>query len=359
MIIKLLLTSILGFSLLSLSAQIEPQSIGSLPSILPESSGLQCPHPDTCYTFNDGDNGSRIYKINGTGAFLGQTVLSDADQVDYEDIARASDRSVSIGDFGNNSSARQDLVIYVSNDLQGSISEVQSITYTYEDQMEFPPSSSERNFDVEAMFHYDEALYLFTRNRKNPFDGICKIYRLPDTPGEYVAELIQSFTTNLSESYGIITGADISPNGNRIALLTSGSLFIWTSWTNDFDTWVSSYNFFSTVRDYEGVSFVDDCTLLLTEESSMAQIYSINCCDIVSDVLDDNLPQFRLVRNVNSLNISSALTIESISIISVNGQTLTHAQGSEITVSSLSQGLYLVGINGSWGTVYKQLYIGD
>ena len=45
------------------------------------------------------------------------------------------------------------------------------------------------NFDCDAMIYFENNLYLFSKNRTEPFDGIVKMYKIPDTPGDYTAKV--------------------------------------------------------------------------------------------------------------------------------------------------------------------------
>ena len=48
------------------------------------------------------------------------------------------------------------------------------------------------NFDVEAFFHFNGHLYLFTKADGDAI-GYTKMYRLSDDPGSYSATLVDSF----------------------------------------------------------------------------------------------------------------------------------------------------------------------
>lgn len=274
-------------------AQVDPVFVNALPSILDEASGIECVHPDTCWTHNDNNDGARIYLLDGGGVFLGQRTLSEASQVDYEDICKDTDGNIYVGDFGNNDNDRQDLVIYRSSPSTeaGSLVDADRIEFTLEDQASFPPPDNNLNFDIEGMVHHGGFLYLFTRNRTIPFNGVCKMYRLPADPGTYVASLTGSFFGNFSEIYSSITAAAISPSGGRLALLTNGSLYLFTDLLDGPDiSGSSTYNFFTFTPAFEGISFVDEClTYLVTEadNSGPASLYSLNTCDILTSLTEE------------------------------------------------------------------------
>jgi hypothetical protein len=52
------------------------------------------------------------------------------------------------------------------------------MTIEYGDQKSFPPEKEALNFDTECMVFADGFLWLFTKNRTDPFDGISNVYRV-------------------------------------------------------------------------------------------------------------------------------------------------------------------------------------
>lgn len=134
---------------------------------------------------------------------------------DWEALAD-DDQYIYIGDFGNNSGNRDDLTIYrvLKSDIPLSGNKtVQSskLKFSYSD---YPGKIQDRkynNFDCEAFIAFNDSLYLFS---KNYGDQKTKLYSLPKVPGNYTARLVSEFNT-----YGLITGADISENGEEITLI--------------------------------------------------------------------------------------------------------------------------------------------
>jgi len=342
---------ILAFTALSIAsyAQTDPVYISDLPLLIDEASGLACPHPDTCWTYNDSDDSQRIYLLSAQGAFLGQRVLESASQVDYEDMTMDDEGKLYIGDFGNNANDRQNLGIYICspNTVSGSLIPASYISLTLSDQSEFPPTNAQKNFDIEAMIHQGTYLYLFSRNRTSPYTGLTKMYRLTAEPGPHIAELMGEFFGNLSEPYNSITSADISPDGSRMALLSNGSLFLF----HDLDSWplISgefTYNFFSFTAPFEGIAFIDDCTALVVSESDgtiPGKLYSLNTCEIVSD-LNENEDPLLLYYAGGAVYFTAADEDVNWRLFDPRGRELRLSmQGQSILIaSSYSPGIYLL-----------------
>lgn len=148
-----------------------------------------------------------------------------------------------IGDFGNNSNNRTDLGIYSVplSAVQGSTSPVlpngsfSFIPYSYPDQVSFNTQPQDSTvFDCEAMLFQNGLIHLFSKNHR---DYSTTHY----TVDPLTAEVVKINSLNTA---GMITGADISPDGKVIALVGYNlrglpSVFCWFLWdwpagTNDF-----------------------------------------------------------------------------------------------------------------------------
>lgn len=191
------------------------ERLGKLPKKINESSGLeQAEGNDVFWTINDGGGSPSLYKIGISGKLLDSVRIPNTSNVDWEDLAKDSGGNIYIGDFGNNLNARRNLRIYKVNK---EFSRVDTIKFTYPDQKEFPPEYENRSFDGEAFFWYHSKLYLISKNRGK---GPVKLYELPDSSGNYEAQLIQELSIN-----GMVTAADINDNGTEVAILTYGKVY--------------------------------------------------------------------------------------------------------------------------------------
>lgn len=97
---------------------------------------------------------------------------------------------------------------------------LQKLPFRYPDQKQFPPSSGNMNFDMEASFYKGGYLYMFSKSRV-PERRYTKIYKLPVNPSKKEVE------ANLLDSLNIktmITGATLSPIGN-VLLMSYGRIY--------------------------------------------------------------------------------------------------------------------------------------
>lgn len=244
--------------------------IEKLPKKLKENSGIVTYTEGTAWFIEDNGNSDNIYKTDFNGNIIQQFDIKNAKNVDWEDLSKDKQGNLYIGDFGNNANKRKDLVIYKAKNPEkekGDKIAVEKIKFRYPEQTEFPPRRGQLFYDAEAFFHLNEYLYIFTKNRSNPFTGETSIYRVPDKKGTYDAELIGKLSLCKEWSTCQITSADISPDGDRIVLLTNGKLWIITNFTIDELPKGDIKEIDLEVRtQLESVCFTDNKTLLLSDE---------------------------------------------------------------------------------------------
>ncbi|MFN6945780.1 MAG: hypothetical protein ACK4ND_12605 [Cytophagaceae bacterium] len=191
--------------------------IGKMPSEVSEASGLEIAgiSGDTIYLWTHNDSGGKpeLYKIDQKGNLQEIHTVPDTRNFDWEELAQDSSGNIFIGDIGNNSNRRKELKIY-----KYSFPDLQTISFSYQDQKDFPPDKRNMNYDCEAFFWHNDSLYLFSKNRGNK---MVKMYALPDVEGVYSASVIDS--TRLS---AMITAADINPSHTMYALLGYGKVYL-------------------------------------------------------------------------------------------------------------------------------------
>jgi hypothetical protein len=254
-----------------LQAQALPmRTLVPMPAGLVETSGLLCTGPNRLWTHNDSGGEAKLYQIDTIGAIIRTIVVRGVPNIDWEDITQDAAGHVYIGDFGNNDNNRTNLVILRMPQLDTVVGDTvtpERIDFSYADQFAFPPADPLKNFDMEAFVAYGDSLYLFSKNRTVPFDGYTKMYRLPQAPGTYVAELIDSFYTGPGPGLSYwIAGAGLSPAGDHLVLASYGRCFIFSCFTGaDFfggavvqRTWSFSQK--------EAVAWCDSTHMYITDE---------------------------------------------------------------------------------------------
>ncbi|MEJ2583851.1 MAG: hypothetical protein P8Z38_02030 [Robiginitalea sp.] len=181
-----------------------------LPRRLNECSGLTTLNGDTLWLIEDGGNADNLYGINPQGTLVATFEVSNGKNEDWEALTSDKAGNVYIGDFGNNKSKRKDLVIYKLPNPhveKGDKIPAKKIHFKYPDQEEFPPDFANRRFDAEAFFHFEDRLYIITKNQADPFNGKAYVYSVPDQPGEYTAVAEFEFETCPDRSSCRVTDA--------------------------------------------------------------------------------------------------------------------------------------------------------
>ncbi|OAB77352.1 hypothetical protein ULVI_12680 [Cochleicola gelatinilyticus] len=185
----------------------------------------------------DSGNAPTIYGYDIQKKLVAQTItITNAKNTDWEDLASDLDGNLYIGDFGNNHNKRNDLSIYKVERV-GSISEKETeatkTSFSFEDQVQFPPKKKNRNFDVEGFIFLNDYFYLFTRNRSKHFDGTTSVYRLPAKEGSFKAKRIASYITCTQKQECAVTSADYDLETNTLVLLSYSNVWAFSNFEND------------------------------------------------------------------------------------------------------------------------------
>ena len=248
----------------------------SLDDKLKEASGVEVDANGRFWANNDHGNTNVLFGINGNGTIEKEIQLSGVLNEDWEDLAMDENDNLYIGDFGNNDNDRTDLVIFMIPEFSTQTSTIITpsvvIHFDFDDQTAFPPVTSQMHFDVEAFIVHAGMIYLFTKDRSDPFTGKTNMYQLPAEAGNHTATFITSFNTDTSKKAGKITSADLSPDGTKFILLSEEKLFLFTDFvTPDFFSGKLEKFEFPIKRKYEGVVFQNDCDLALVNEDKYGE----------------------------------------------------------------------------------------
>lgn len=184
------------------STKVKPKYSVKLPAVLRETSGLAL-SDNILWTTND-DTDTNIYGVDTSGLIQKKIAIKKVSNKDWEEITQDSNYFY-IGDFGNNVSGnRKDLHILriEKNSVEGNIQKIDTISFSYSNQTDFTKlKSNTTNFDCEAFVVVDDSIYLFTKQWKQKRTSV---YAIPKTPGNYRAQLKDSFNVK-----GLITSATI------------------------------------------------------------------------------------------------------------------------------------------------------
>ncbi len=194
-------------------------------------------HPGVFWTHNDSGDRPRIFAVDAGGRLLSEVAIEGAKAIDWEDIATDDAGHLYLGDIGNNWSRRRDLTVYRVPEPDPDAGETavrvdRAFRIRYPEQTAFP-DLSRLNFDAEALFWAPRTegetgtLYLLTKHRSDTRTVLYRFESL-DAGGEVALTRISSFDVGGADAKlgGMVTGADATPDGRWLAVLTYHAVFI-------------------------------------------------------------------------------------------------------------------------------------
>jgi hypothetical protein len=183
------------------------------------------------WVHNDSGDSARVFAIGTDGRDLGEFALSGASAVDWEDIATgpgpvAGVAYLYLADIGDNAKSRASVQVYrvpeplvdpaLPPGAPQTLTGVSTLTFTYPDG----PHDAE-GFIVDPT---NGQLFVVT---KDLIGGVAQVFRAPaNLAGGSTIWLTLVATVPLGFLHGV-TGADITPNGDVVALRTYVSVSLY------------------------------------------------------------------------------------------------------------------------------------
>lgn len=239
--------------------------------------------PGVFWVHNDSGDETRIYPVGRDGKLFKSARGVDKPGVlvggvinsDWEAIALDASGRVIIGDVGNNSNGRRDLALHYVVEPEptaGFSGLLKSVFVRYPEQKTWPAAKDDFNYDCEGIFTKGDTVYFVTKRRS---DSLTRLYRL-DAPklGEVnVLTAVADFDVR-----GRATGADASPDGKRLVVLTYTALWLFEAKTPGGDDWFAGKIWwmpFKDVKGAEGVCFDGPDTILIAAEEGAGKLYAV------------------------------------------------------------------------------------
>lgn len=247
------------------------KEIAPLPKKINEASALLC-IDDLFITLNDSGNKPILFVFNKKGGIINECKIGNAENIDWEALAYDGENSIFIGDFGNNKNKREDLGVYtvskkdVLNKKQTTAS---YISFSYPDQTAFPPADSLLYYDTEGFVFHSDSLFIFTKNRTVPFDGISKVYGLSLKDSIQVAVPYPSLhlraTTWLEDS---VTDAFLSED--LLFLLTYSKVYVFR-FNSSVKIKLIEEITLDQITQKEGICYVNETLYFVDEDSKLGK----------------------------------------------------------------------------------------
>lgn len=364
---------VISFFLLSLELLGQSSTLNQiieLPDLISESSGLVRDANGIFWSHNDSDNDAILVGFNLQGQVLYTIEVTNSLNVDWEDLSLVNDTLI-ICDCGNNLNTRTNLKILkvpLGNILPGNnYREVEVINFSYAEQTAFPPEPQQLNFDLEAMACTADSIYLFSKNRTQPSDGLTYQYVLPNRLGNYPnLERKGQFNSGTTPFADWITGAALNEAGD-LALLSASKIIIFRSFTSNPRIQdlaeIVSYNGNSQI---EAICWKDLCNVWITDEDNAIipndnNLYSLEVCNDAGTTVELNKPflscspnpvdSFLIIQASDNFDILPYQIIDSSGNMRQKGNLLS--PHNEVDVRNLPVGQYwIVGSNSSKPLIY-------
>jgi hypothetical protein len=197
-------------------------------ALVPECSGLvqSLRYSGVFWALSDSRGPQTIVPVTAHGklarGWSGPVRVEGWKNYDWEDLALDREGNLLIADTGNNLGTRKQLMLhFVREPKPGtkSVKPSRTLRVHYEDQKTASP-----DYDCEAVFVAGGHVYFLTKHRT---DSRTRLYRLAgeSTKSSNPMRLVDSFDIG-----GMVTAADTSPDGKRVAVLTYTAL-----WVFDYD----------------------------------------------------------------------------------------------------------------------------
>ncbi len=218
---------------------------------LDELSGLAVSHahPGIYWANNDSGNGAALFAIRADGTRVASVRIIGASNLDWEDIASFDQNGhhyLLVADTGDNGGLRQRLTLYVIEEPavlrdDDHVRIARTILFRWPD--------GPRDCEAVAVDGKRGEILLISKKRVP-----AELYRLPlrpqaDVPvAQLVAALPGIVQPNIADQQektpqgryrAQITGADLSTDGRQLAVLTYGSVYLYSRATNE--TWPAAF----------------------------------------------------------------------------------------------------------------------
>jgi hypothetical protein len=228
---------------------------GSINNALEEASAAETiSQSPLIWTIEDAGNDNNLYGLDSYGKIVKQIAITNASNIDWEDLTSDSQGNIYIGDFGNNNEKRKHFRILKIKQEDLKNKTVQA------DIIEFTLPKKQDSKDFEAFFLFQNTFYIFSKETKKFI-----VLKVPNSVGTHEATIIYDF--NLEGKDNKITSADISEDGKTIVLLNHDKLWKLSNFDKDnfFSGDIEELKFDHNSQK-EGICFKNHHSVFITDE---------------------------------------------------------------------------------------------
>ena len=256
--------------------------VDTLPEVLKENSGMFI-YDNRVYFINDSRNKACIYCWDITLGDINREIkVKNAFNIDWED-ADADDKTVCIGDIGNNFGIRKRLKLLtfpielLSDTLVRKV-KVEKYRYKYAEKKKRQLDKNANPYDAEALIVDRDSITVFTKDRLN---YSTSIYSLNMEENRRVSILNKSGSIKAN---GLITGACLNKKTGTIALVGYNSQSPFILLRNKSNPTFLLLQLLP-LKGYalESICFWDDTILLVSSEKGLrpAVLFKVDISEVV------------------------------------------------------------------------------
>jgi hypothetical protein len=352
---------------------VDLRPISRIPTVLKESSGIIVKNSNRLWSHNDSGNSNDLFLFDTIGNLIRTLKISNISNIDWEDLASDDDGRIYINDAGNNENNRTDLAIHIipnPDSFSGNIIEAASINFAFEDQTAFPPSASNRNFDIEGIIWHNDSIVMFTKNRSTPLNGYCKMYKIPALAGNHTAKLIDSVYLGSTNNDARVTAAAIHHQTGELILLTRSRLLSFQHYSggNFFNGTLSILPFEDLPGQAEAVDFVSDNKAYITEEGASGQSGFLYEAILRKEsnlnetgLLLNNFSKSIINQSIIVVFFKNLIDIKAVELIDLKGITsaISSDKPNEVSFAKLKSGIYILHVKTNLGSISEKIFINN
>ncbi|KAB2809759.1 T9SS type A sorting domain-containing protein [Phaeocystidibacter luteus] len=266
---------------------------------------------DYIWMINDSGNEPFLYEYKGVhyqGAYY-----IEAQNRDWEAMTVDPVGNIYIGDIGNNANDRRERRIYRIRyaDLDHSFDTIRPELREYYTPTAPPFAEGKRDYDWESLIWYAGQFHVFSKNRREPFDGnlvhfaASARFNQPDT---FQIQDSTKLGAIVRELYWI-TDATLSEDRRHLFLLSSDKVIAYFDFPED--RFFEGYKVImplGSLSQHEAITAWNDTLLLIADEQTPLGGRNLKVFDY-SDELEDYEEERRKEVSLDTKRIDSTITI--------------------------------------------------
>jgi hypothetical protein len=257
-----------GLAWICLVAASPLERVGRLddPAIV-EASGIvkSREHPGIFWVHNDSGNPPALFAVKGDGSLV-RSYKVEAPNVDWEDIAIDDSGHLYLGDIGNNGNRLPIRVIYRLDEPDpNSPVAAKPLKPTLATFYNFPANG---RFDAESLFIDRGKAFVVSKR----FDGKeAEVFAVQlDPPAPLLRPTMPERVASLPECVEPATGADLSPDGKHLAVVSTKAARVYQADSNGGWSLVATVPF--DARHVEAICWDGAVLILASEDRSVYRI---------------------------------------------------------------------------------------